>query len=301
MKKRPPNVLILVLALFAQGAVLATAQTASAPNYLQERSQRAKALTQPYGWFSLIALEWIKPGLNTIGSAKDNSIVLPKAPAHLMTLNQTGGKVELIAADKSLTVAGTRPELHGAHPVISADEGDKSAMAVGALHMWAINRGDKRYLRVKDSEAPTLKQFHGLRWYAPQPQYRVTARWIPYSGPHTLQVINKLGQKTPTKVPGYVEFEIDGKKQKLVPMEASPEELFFVFRDMTFLKTTDGGRFLTTAGPSAGLNKPGTVVLDFNSAVNPPCAYSPFATCPLASPENRLPVSIPAGEKRYED
>ena len=83
-------------------------------------------------------------------------------------------------------------------------------------------------------------------------------------------------------------------------MDATGGTLWFVFRDETFHRTTDGGgRFLTADSPSNGLGKPGTVVLDFNEAVNPPCAYSAFATCPLASPENRLTVAVPAGEKRY--
>ena len=169
------------------------------------------------------------------------------------------------------------------------------------MRLWAIDRGGKRYLRVKDSDAPALKHFHGLSWYTPAATYRVEARWIPYTSPHTLNVLNKLGQITPTPVPGYVEFELAGKTQRLTPMEASEKGLWFVFLDATHRTTTDGGgRFLITGAPSNGLHTAGTVVLDFNEAVNPPCAYSPYATCPLAAPENRMTVAVPAGEKRYE-
>jgi uncharacterized protein (DUF1684 family) len=116
-----------------------------------------------------------------------------------------------------------------------------------------------------------------------------------------MSVVNKLGQIMPVQVPGYVEFTLDGKTYQLTPMEADKDSLFFVFRDETFRTTTDGGgRFLNTEAPSNGIDKPGTVVLDFNLATNPPCAYSPFATCPLATPQNRLPITITAGEKRYE-
>lgn len=114
--------------------------------------------------------------------------------------------------------------------------------------------------------------------------------------------MNKLGQITPVTVPGHVKFELNGTMQTLVPMEADKERLWFVFRDQTYQQTTDGGgRFLEATPPPNGLNKPGPGILDFNEAVNPPCAYSPFATCPLASKENRLPFEIPAGVKRYED
>ena len=100
-------------------------------------------------------------------------------------------------------------------------------------------------------------------------------------------------------MPGYAEFAIRGKTERLEPM-VEDGRLFFVFRDTTSrLETDGGGRFLTVAAPSGGLDRPGTLELDFNQAVNPPCAYSPFATCPLAPKENRLQVAIPAGEKRY--
>lgn len=281
--------------------VLAVAAQASgqANDYAKERADRAKGLTTPYGWFSLVALDWLKPGTSTVGAAKDNSIVLAAAPAHLMTLEQKDGKVTLLKADPSLSVQGKQA---GSGALIGDGEDDAAALATGTIKLWAIDRGGKRYLRVKDSEAPALKHFHGLSWYAPDQKYRIEAKWVPYTTPHTLQVMNKLGQITPTKVPGYVEFELNGMKQLLTPMESDKDGLFFVFRDATSRKTTDqGGRFLSTSGPSAGLDKPGTLTIDFNEAVNPPCAYSPYATCPLASPENRLPVPVNAGEKRYEE
>jgi len=291
--------LISLSIALAGGPMFAAPATGPIPDYSAIREHRAKGLTQPYGWFSLVALEWLKPGVTTIGSAKDNSVVLPGLPAHLAAFEQEDGKVTLKAAGSSLQVGG-KPAAPGT--VLSKDEDDAAALASGTLRMWAIDRGGKRYLRVKDSHAPALEHFHGLRWYAPSPRYRVTARWIPYSTPHTLRVMNKLGQIEKMPVPGYVEFEVAGTKQSLIPMEAGKDGLWFVFRDATARTTTDGGgRFLTTDAPSNGLDKPGSVVLDFNEAVNPPCAYSPYATCPLASPENRLPVAIPAGEKRYED
>jgi uncharacterized protein len=295
--------LLLNVTFFAATCVVhAEGPVPSAPDYARERAARAQGLTQPYGWFSLIALEWLKPGVTTVGSAKDNSVVLTGAPAYLMELEQKDGNVALLASDPSLALSGQPLHAGNDHPKLSGREDDASAMGSGTLRLWAIDRDGKRYLRVKDSDAPALKHFHGLRWYAPDRHYRIEARWIPYSSPHTMHVRNKLGQTTPVPVPGYVKFELDGRKQTLVPMEAGKNGLRFVFRDATALRTTDGGgRFLTTNAPSNGVDKPGTVTLDFNEAVNPPCAYSPYATCPLAAPENRLPLRVPAGEKRYDD
>jgi uncharacterized protein (DUF1684 family) len=300
--KRVVGILLNVFCFAATCAVHAEGPVQSAPDYAHERAVRAQGLTQPYGWFSLVALEWLKPGVTTVGSAKDNSVVLVGAPAHLMVLEQKDGKVALVASDPSLSLGGQPLHAGNAHVIISDREDNPSAMTSGTLRLWAIDRGGKRYLRVKDSDAPARKHFHGLHWYAPDRHYRVEALWIPYSSPHTMHVMNKLGQITPMPVPGYVEFKLDGKKQTLAPMEAGKDGLWFVFRDATALHMTDGGgRFLTTNAPSNGLEKPGTVTLEFNEAVNPPCAYSPYATCPLAAPENRLLVPVPAGEKRYDD
>jgi uncharacterized protein len=299
--KRVAPILTLVL-LSGVGASCAQKPVQTATDYASERAERAKELTQPYGWFSLVALDWLKPGVTTVGSAKDNSFVLPAAPAHLMTLERKDGKVALLASAPSLSLSGKPLSPGSTHPIVGSGEDDASALTSGTLRLWAIDRGGERYLRVKDSDAPALKHFHGLRWYAPDAHYRISANWIPYPSPHTLRVLNKLGQTSLVPVPGYVEFELQGTKQTLVPMDTSGGELWFVFRDATSRQTTDGGgRFLTTKAPSNGLDKPGTVILDFNEAENPPCAYSPYATCPLASPENRLPVPVPAGEKRYDD
>jgi len=293
----------LIAALFACLLVAPAASVSAAngnlPDYASDRATRAKALTQPYGWLSLTALEWLKPGATSVGSAPDNTLVLAGAPAHLVTFQQANGKVTVVASDPSLTLHG-QSLASAAHPAIGPGEDDTSALASGRLRMWVIDRSGRRYLRVKDPQAPTLKQFHGLRWYSPDTHLRIEARWVPDSPPHVMHVANEIGQVTSVPVPGHVEFELNGAKQTLWPLEADKDGLWFVFRDQTYRQTTyGGGRFLTTDAPSNGLDHPGAVTLDFNQAVNPPCAYSPFATCPLASPENRLPVAVPAGEKRY--
>jgi len=292
--------LALWLMLAPIASLCAPAPAAAQPDYAAERAARVRALTQPYGWLSLTALAWLKPGITTVGSAPGNSVVLAGAPAHLVTLEQKNGKVTVTASDPSLTFHGRPLTPGGPAAVIGPGEDDDSALASGRLRLWVIDRSGRRYLRVKDPEAPTLTHFHGLRWYPPDENFRVQARWVPDVPPHVMHVTNEIGQVTPVTVPGHVEFELNGTKLSLLPLEAGSDGLWFVFRDATYLRTTyGGGRFLTTDAPSNGLDRPGTVVLDFNQAVNPPCAYSPFATCPLAAPEDRLSVSIPAGEKRY--
>ena len=282
------------------GLLVSSAKAAPTPSdYAKERAERAAGLTKPYGWFSLIALDWLKPGVTTVGSAKDNSVVLPGVAAHLLTLEQTGGAVAPTAAAAGVTTHGKPLALD---QPLSKDEEDDSAVVAGSVRMWVIDRGEKEYLRVKDAKAPALKNFRGLRWYAPSATYRVEAKWVPFTTPHTLHFLNQLQQVSDVDEPGQVEFTIDGKRCTLTPLSATDKGLWFVMRDLTSAKDTDqGGRFLYTDAPSHGLKSAGTVVLDFNDAVNPPCAYSPYATCPLAAKENRLPVAVPAGEKRYEE
>jgi uncharacterized protein (DUF1684 family) len=296
-----------ILFLFAfltitQAALHAAPATAgTAPDYAALRAERAKGLSQPYGWLSLTALQLLQPGVTTVGSAADNKVVLAGAPAHLATFEVKDGKVSVTAADASLEYHG-KPLTAASHSVIGAGEDEGSALVSGSLRLWVIDRSGKRYLRVKDPQAPTRKQFRGLHWYAPNGHFRIEAKWIPDSPPHVMHVANEIGQVSSVTVAGHAEFEFNGTRQTLVPIEAGKDGLWFVFRDATYRKTTyGGGRFLTTDAPSNGVDHPGTVILDFNQAVNPPCAYSPFATCPLAPKEAQLPIAISAGEERYAE
>jgi uncharacterized protein (DUF1684 family) len=289
----------LTAGLLSTGSWTAAQTSPSPADYVAQRAERAQGLTTPFGWFSLIALDWLKPGVTTVGSAKENSVILPQAPAHLMTLDQVDGRVLPTGMAPGVTLHGQAVALH---QPLGDDEDDAAALSAGTMRFWVIDRGGKRYLRVKDSNAPALKHFHGLRWYEPAARYRVEARWVPFAAPHTLRFLNQLGQVSDVEEPGQAEFTLDGKRYTLTPLSATDKGLWFVFRDLTSARETDrGGRFLYTDAPSHGVNSPGTVTLDFNDAVNPPCAYSPFATCPLAAVENRLPVAVPAGEKRYEE
>ena len=286
--------LLLVFSVVSAG----TARAAELPDYAKLRAVRAEALLQPDGWFSLVALEHLEDGDTRVGSAPDATVRLEHVAARLMTLHKAGAAVTVAAADRSLAIGG-KPAAAG-EAIDTKDEDAAHAMRAGEVLLWVIDRGGQKYLRVKDPQAPERVHFHGLAWYAPRVRYRVEAKWVPYPAGHTIAVTNKLGQMKQQPAPGYAEFLIDGKTERLTPM-IEDGNLFFVFRDTTgSLETDGGGRFLTVAAPAGGLDHTGTLLLDFNQAVNPPCAYSPFATCPLAPKENRLTVAIPAGEKRYE-
>jgi uncharacterized protein (DUF1684 family) len=178
---------------------------------------------------------------------------------------------------------------------------DTSAAAdileMGALSLSVIERGGRYGIRLKDRENPARKSFTGLKWFEVKEEYRVEARWVPHPEPRPVEVPNVLGQIVPMPSPGYAEFTLAGKTLRLDAVLEGPgdEELFVIFRDETSGKETYGaGRFLYADVP-----RDGKVVLDFNKAYSPPCAFTDYATCPLPPRQNRLPVRVEAGELAY--
>ncbi len=267
----------------------------------QWRTRRAAELTAPNGWFSLVALEWLKPGDTTLGSAPGSTVHLASAPPHLATLHLVGSTMQLLAPAAGLT-ANNQP-ITG--PLQLTYDEHATELRYGSLLLIVIQRGDRLYLRVRDANAPTRLGFHGLDWYPPDPKLTITARWIPAGAAGTLSIPNVLGQVSEEATPGMAEFTLYGQTIRLFPIVEDPHDpqpLFFIFRDATSKTSTYGaGRFLYAANPSNGLGRPGTILLDFNKAQNPPCAYTPYATCPLPPQQNRLTIPIPAGEKRYHE
>jgi len=270
------------------------------------RAQRATNLQAPEGWLSLIALGWLKEGDNSFGSAEDSRVqIAGKGPAHIAIVRLDKGALRLLAPaegfPKDLLVDG-QPATEQA---LLADDADKpSKLTIGTLTIIVIHRDDQFALRIKDLQAPTRIGFHGLRWYAPNAAFRVHARWIPYNPPKVLDIPTVLGTATHLPAPGVAEFTLDGHILRLEPVLEDPKstDLFFILRDATSKTTTYGaGRFLYTELPDHGVTQPGEVWLDFNKLINPPCAFTAYATCPLPPSQNRLNVPIPAGEQRYHD
>jgi uncharacterized protein (DUF1684 family) len=170
--------------------------------------------------------------------------------------------------------------------------------------MYVIRREARFALRIKDSHSAAIVGFRELKWYPPDSAYRVTAKWIPYSPHKTITLATLVGTSYDQPVPGAAEFALAGKTFRLEPVLEDPAvaKLFFILRDTTSASTTYGAcRFLYTGFPTNRLEKPGELVLDFNRLENPPCAYTPYSTCPLPPPGNRLPIALPVGEKRYHD
>jgi uncharacterized protein (DUF1684 family) len=267
------------------------------------RTQREQSLSAPDGWLTLIGLEWLKPGVNTVGSAAECQIrIHAKAPEHIGLLTVSANTLQILAPTggfpPDLTI-DSKPAREG---LLAADDAKPNTIAWHGLTMVVLHRGNRYALRIKDADSPTRTGFHGLNWYPPDPHFRVAAHWIPYNPPHTEKIPTVIGTVLSLPSPGVAEFTLDGKTLRLEPVIEGDDQtiLFFILRDQTSKTTTyEAARFLHTGLPDHGLTNPGRLELDFNKLENPPCAYTPYATCPLPPEQNRLPVSIPAGEQRY--
>jgi uncharacterized protein (DUF1684 family) len=278
------------------GAGVATSGDAAYRKQIQDwRNERVEHLRAPHGWLSLVGLDWLKDGKNTLGSAKGNDIVLAKAPAHLGTIVLDRGKATITLDAKSgATIDGKS----AATAELLDDSHDKpTTVAYGTVSFYLVQRGDRFGLRVKDSEAPTRTHFLGIDYFPVDASWRVEARWEAYDPPHEVEEPNILGQVDKVVVPGAAVFERDGKTFRLEPVIETPGDtnLFLVFGDKTNGRETYGAaRFVYTEPP-----KDGKVVIDFNKAYNPPCAFTPYATCPLPTAQNRMKLRVTAGEKKY--
>jgi len=299
------SAIFALVAALSLGVVAVQAETATAAatgDYTHEieqwRAKRTANLTSPTGWLSLIGLEWLQEGANRVGSASDNDIVLKAGPAHLgvVTLGKDGA-LHIALDDKAgATIDGKSVREATLIDDMHAGEATPTTVAFGNANFYVIERDGRKALRVKDSDAETRKDFLGIDYFPIDPSWRVVADWVPFDPPHKLEIGSVIGTIDKVDVPGKAVFQRNGHTFELLPYQEEPGgELFFVLADRTSGKETYGAaRFLYAALP-----KDGKVVLDFNKAYNPPCAFTPFATCPLAPPENRLDVAVTAGEKKY--
>ena len=289
------------------------AQTsAAAAQWQQElggwRGEREKEVSGPGGWLSLAGLEWLKTGFNTVGSSAESQIRLPAAgPAHLGILTVSGkGRDEVVqllapaggfAAD--VTLDG-KPAREGS---LIVDGANPSTIAWHGISLVVLKRGDRFVARIKDANSPALVGFKGLNWYAPNPNYRLTARWVPFKPRQVEEIPTVIGTTLKLPAPGLAVFLLGDEVLHLEPVIEDPagKTLFFILRDETSKTNTyGGGRFLHTGLPDHGLDQPGSLVLDFNQLENPPCAYTIYATCPLPPEVNRLGIALEAGEQRYQ-
>jgi uncharacterized protein len=255
------------------------------------RAARYAALRRDLGWLTLAGLSWLREGTNRLGSDPSADVVLPGGPEHAGVITVRDGR---------LTAGGAFR--HQGHDIDAMElatdaDGEPTVLEVDNLRLCVIRRGDRLGVRTWDLDAQARRHFSGIDHWPVDPTWRIRARYEPTPGA-TLRVPDVIGLIEEEPSPASVVFERDGVIHRLQGLEGGERgELWLVFGDETNgHETYGGGRFLYTAAPDAD----GTVEVDFNRAYNPPCVFSPYATCPLPWPENRLQIRVEAGERNFE-
>jgi uncharacterized protein (DUF1684 family) len=293
---------LLLLACLFSGACRQPTKTFDATTHKQEiekwQSNRLAGLKKEDGWLSLVGLFWLNEGENKFGSDASNVVVLPKgkAPALAGSFKLVNGHVQLAARPGvDITVEGKPVTVMDLKD--DNDDQGPTIFKLGTLIINVVKRGERIGIRVKDSASRTRQEFKGLDYYPIDPKWRLEARFEPYQPSKTIPITNVLGMTDNETSPGALAFEVGGKTYRLDPILEKGETDYFVMiaDETTGSETYGAGRYLYVPPPDAS----GRVIIDFNKAYSPPCAFTNFATCPLPPKQNHLPLRIDAGEKKY--
>lgn len=252
------------------------------------QKKRAERLLAEDGWLSLVNLQWLNEGENALEIPHEGT----KSPGKVVMKN---GVVTLEPAVPMMT--GGKPVTT---PMVLLDDSQKEGPTVvqlGTMRFQVIKRGPRWALRVKDSQAKTRTEFKGLTYFPIDSKWRVEARYEPYNPMKKIPIVDVTGRTEDSDSPGALVFTVEGKEYRIDPvLEEGTDDLFIIFRDATSKdETYPAGRYLYAKKPGPD----GKVIVDFNKAYNPPCSFTPYATCPLPPLQNRLPFRIEAGEKKY--
>jgi uncharacterized protein len=255
------------------------------------KEKRISNLKARDGWLNLAGLYWLQEGMNTFGSDSSNNLVFPlQAPAFIGVFERKGDSIYLLSTTVPVLING----IPSAHLKIRSDaSGSPDMMTVDSLAWFVIKRNDKYGVRLRDFNNPMIDSLTGIPCFETNDRWRITAAFKPYSKPEKHLVKTIIGTVEENLVPGELHFRVSGKKLTLYPFVAE-HGFFLVFGDETNgSETYPAGRFLYTNAPDTN----NQVIIDFNKAYNPPCAFTPYATCPLPLRKNILPIAIEAGEK----
>jgi len=292
--KKPILLSILFTAFFSP---LFSQNLKYADSINQWHAKRIQSLKQDNGWLNLEGLFWLHTGVNYFGSANnlDCHYANSKFPDTLGSFDFKGDSVLwennknfTITINKKVTQQNTKYAVFGPNT-------KEAVMDYGAFSWVIIKREDKVGVRFRNLKAKTLLEFKGIERFPITENWKVKAKLVQPAQDY-LMITNVLGQTTPTKNAGKLEFQKNGQTYTLDVIDEGGSNLFLVFADQSSGVTTYGaGRFLDIPKP----DKDGNTVIDFNKAYNPPCAFTAFATCPLPPKQNRLALNIEAGEKNY--
>jgi uncharacterized protein (DUF1684 family) len=285
---------VIIGLMLAQSMLAQSNEKAFRDEIKQWDEKRIESLRSANGWVNLAGLFWLTPGENKFGAAADNQIVFNdlRFPAHLgsFILNEKEVMWKTAPGNEVYNKQQLVDQL--IHFDINQNQGIQ--LAYQTFRWTIIKRENMVGVRFRDLDHPNLKIFHHIERYKPSLQWKINAT-LEQSLYASVSITNVLGQTYQMPSPGKIVFEIEGKKYKLDAVDEGGDDLFILFADDTNAEDTyESGRFLYIPKPDAN----GNTVVDFNKSINPPCAFSTFATCPLPPKQNVLPIAVMAGEKR---
>jgi len=256
--------------------------------------KRGEALVGPSGWLNVSGLFWLKDGINSFGSDKQNDVVFPEGKiarkAGFFILKDSIVSMEVFPDVEVLSDSVRVTSRVIFHP----DSLEPKELQAGVLQWFVIKRNDKIGIRLRDLENKNIENFNGIERFETDLKWRVTAKLTIQPG-RKIIMANVLGQNEFIPIKGTLTFSLDGNEYQIDAIDENGK-LFIIFGDLTNNKSTYGsGRYLYATIPENG----DEVTLDFNKAYNPPCAFTEFATCLLPTKQNTLPVEVLAGEKLY--
>lgn len=269
------------------------------PDYINEldifRKKSEDRLKSPDGWLSVVGLYWLNEGQITIGSANENKVILPNSAPEKLGVISLNNKAEAsikFTNNQAVTLDEAPVKLNTSYILRDDSSEEPTKIKVGAVSFFLIKRKNGVGVRIKDTQAEARLKFKSKEWFPPQKDFIITADWIPHIEPKKILVPDVIGNLNEELSPGFARFQFNGETVELHPT-LEGDLLFFVFRDQTSGRETYGAsRFLYTDQA-----KNGKLLLDFNKAVNPPCAFTKYATCPMPPLENIMKIAIGAGEK----
>lgn len=249
------------------------------------------------GWVNLAGLFWLKDGINTVGSGKSNDFIFPegKIPERAGFFLLKQGVVTLEGTEGLTFLINGKPETSR---IVYHPDSSRSVMEYGSLRWFIIKRDDKIGIRLRDLDHPHLKEFKSIDYFEMDTAWRLKGRVEWADSSRTIEITNVLGQTLQQRSVGTLVFAWKGNEYRLDALDEGGDEFFVIFGDETNARETYGaGRYMYVPLPEDD----NTVIIDFNKAYNPPCAFTEFATCPLPPKQNILPFAIPVGEKNYGD
>lgn len=247
------------------------------------QAARRRALAAPDSWQGLVGLFWLEEGDNRLDASSDSPVSIPDLQVAGGTLRWDGAAVLW------------QPDDGAARTLATDRDGRPDLVRLGRHEFFIVERQGRVAARVRDLEWASRTPPLQLDYFPAAPQWRIEAEWRPLQPPRSMEVPNVSGELQVVEVDHAAVFSHDGQQVELLPMSVGEDGVFFVFRDRTSGRESYGaGRFLKVP-----LTVDGKIVLDFNYAYSPPCAFTPFATCPLPPQENEMPIAVRAGEKDY--